>query len=163
MKNNQNKKKKFNLHLWLKTWSFEAVKNKILESKQKYLLWILILIAVGASGVSIYFYNSYRQANQSPQEKIKAETDKLLTQVSKIVLLPGGETPTIATISDPDKLKNQPFFSDAQEGDKVLIYTNAKKAFIYRPSIGKIISVAPLMIDALPELNTPAPVPGPTE
>lgn len=131
--------------------------KKALKFRQHYLLLILIIVAIGASATSVYFYNRYRQTNQSPQEEIKAETDKLLAQVSKIVLLPGGETPTIATISDPDKLKNQPFFSDAQEGDKVLIYTNAKKAFIYRPGIGKIISVAPLMINGSSEFNVPAP------
>ncbi len=129
--------------------------NKILESKQKYLLWVLILIAIGASGASIYFYNRYYRSTQDPQKAVKIETDKLLAKVSKIVLLPEGETPTVATISDPDKLKNQPFFKDAQSGDKVLIYTNVKKAFIYRPGTGKIISIAPLSIDGSSEFNTP--------
>lgn len=121
------------------------------------LLWTLVLIAVGASVVSIYFYNRYRLATQDPQKAVKAETDKLLAKVSRIILLPGEEMPTIATISDPDKLKNQPFFSDAQKGDKVLIYTNARKVFIYRPSIDKIISIAPLTTGGSSESYVPPP------
>lgn len=120
------------------------------------LLWILILIVIGASGVSVYFYNRYRQATQDPQEIAQTESEKLLARVSKITLLPSGETPTIATISDPEKLKSQPFFNEAQTGDKVLIYTNARKAYIYRPSINRIISIAPLMTGDSSEFNTPA-------
>lgn len=136
--------------------NFLAKINKILKFKQKYLLWVLILIAIGASGVSIYFNNRYHQAIQDPQTTAKAEADKLIAQISKIILLPSEETPTIATVSDPDKLKNQPFFNDTQKGDKVLIYTNARKAFIYRPGSNKIINIAPLTI------GNPTPTPIPT-
>lgn len=133
-----------------------TVIKKSYEFKQKYLLWILILIIIGVSGISIYFYNRYRLAIQDSQKTVQAETDKLLAQISKIALLPNEEMPTIATVSDPDKLKNQPFFREAQKGDKVLIYTNAKKAFIYRPGINKVISIAPLIMGGSSEFGNPA-------
>lgn len=47
---------------------------------------------------------------------------------------------------DPEKLRDQPFFANAQRGDKVLIYANAKKAILYNPPSNKIIEVAPVNI-----------------
>jgi hypothetical protein len=80
--------------------------------------------------------------------------------VGLLIVLPKNETPTIATVSDPSVLKNQAFFVDAKKGDKVLIYTNAKKAILYDPVIKKIINVAPVntgdfqnKADALPSLT----------
>lgn len=69
----------------------------------------------------------------------QTETQKLVNQVGQLVVLPMGETPTIATVNDATKLKNQAFFANAQNGDKVLIYSKAGKAVLYRPSANKII------------------------
>ena len=63
-----------------------------------------------------------------------------------MIVLPEDEIPTVATVSDPEKLKEQPFFSDAKKGDKVLIYANAKKAILYDPMANKIVTVAPINI-----------------
>ncbi len=58
--------------------------------------------------------------------------------------LPSGETPTVAAVSDVSKLQGQQFFVNAKNGDQVLIYSNAKKAILYRPSTNKIIEVGPV-------------------
>ena len=50
----------------------------------------------------------------------------------------------MATVSDPEKLKDQPFFAKAQKGDKVLIYSNSQKAILYSPTEDKIVEVAPI-------------------
>lgn len=63
------------------------------------------------------------------------------------MFLPIGEIPTVATVSEPEKLKNQEFFKDAKKGDKVLIYTNARKAILYDPLADKIITIAPVSLD----------------
>jgi hypothetical protein len=52
----------------------------------------------------------------------------------------------MATVLEQDKLKDQPFFARAQNGDKVIIYTQNKKAILYRPSENRIIEVAPLVV-----------------
>jgi hypothetical protein len=72
--------------------------------------------------------------------------------------LPTGEEPQLATVSDAAKLKtDQPFFANAENGDKVLIYQTAKKAILYRPTTNKIIEVGPVTLD-----NTTSTVPTPT-
>jgi predicted ABC-class ATPase len=53
----------------------------------------------------------------------------------------------VATISDATKLKDQSFFVNAKNGDELLAYTKAMEAILYRPSINKIIAVAPIVIN----------------
>jgi hypothetical protein len=65
--------------------------------------------------------------------------------VGKLILLPSGETPTIMTVTDKQKLTGQQFFANAKNGDKVLIYEKAKKAFLYDPVADKIIEVSPIL------------------
>lgn len=112
-------------------------------------LLVAVLVVVLAGGL-VYTGMRYQQSREEvarlsdPTEAAKAETDKLIQQVSNLVELPQNETPTVATVADKDKLAAQPFFVNAQNGDKVLIYTQAKKAVLYRPSTNKVIEVAPV-------------------
>jgi hypothetical protein len=110
---------------------------------------LVILILAGATG---FFAYKWHQANQqakleaNPKAAAAQQIDDLVDQVSKLVVLPTGETPTVATVTDISKLKGQAFFAPAQNGDKVLIYTQAKKAVLYRPSENRVIEIAPLNI-----------------
>lgn len=107
------------------------------------------MIATSVPGV--YFYMQYKSAQArlaNPSLFAQEETNKIIQSVGKLMMLPTDETPTVANINDKDKLANQPFFARAENGDKVLIYTNAKKAILYRASINKIIEVAPINIGA---------------
>lgn len=106
---------------------------------------VLILAAVP----SIYFYRQYRATQQklaNPTEYAQEEAKLIRGKVGKLIELPFDEQPTIATVTDAAKLAEQPFFANTQNGDKVLIFTNAKKAILYRPSTNKIIEVAPVNI-----------------
>lgn len=116
---------------------------------------IAVLFAVfGLISVGAYHYQSMRKE----LEKLKAQAPtssslseerqrELLSEVSARILLPQDETPTIAMVSDIDRLKDQPFFAGGQNGDVVLIYMNAKKAILYRPSEKKVVEVAPISLD----------------
>lgn len=84
------------------------------------------------------------EKNNSP-DAAQQEADALLVAVGKHIRLPE-EKPAIATVEDRNKLKDQPFFQHAEKGDKVLMYTETKKAILYRPSTDKIIEVAYLNI-----------------
>lgn len=76
----------------------------------------------------------------------KNQIKKLIDEVGKIIILPQGEDPNVATVTDIEKLKDQPFFVDGKNGDQVLLYTNAKKVILYDPSSKKIVNVAPLTV-----------------
>ena len=118
----------------------------MLSLLRKYAFPLLGFLVLLLAGTSIYFYQRYNTLQKDPQKQAQDEARALANQVGKLVVLPQGEIPTIATVSDPETLKNQPFFADAKKGDKVLIYTTARKAVLYDPVANKIVNVAPLNI-----------------
>lgn len=95
----------------------------------------LFLVAASAAG---FFYWQYRQTPSVVEAK---EIASLTSRIGKTVLLPDGEAPTLATVKDKEKLTSQPFFRRAENGDKVLIYANAGRAILYRPSTEQIIEI----------------------
>lgn len=118
----------------------------------------LLLVAVGIAG---YFYYQYQK---SLQPKDVSDIETLVTTLGKMIELPEGETPTLATVTDREKLAEQPFFQKAENGDKVLIYSQSGRAILYRPSTGKIVDMTTVNVQT-PPAETPAPeapVPAPT-
>ena len=130
------------------------------DSKRNLLVSILGLVTVVLIGTNIFFYQKIKTLRANPQSEVQAqnqaEVEKLVSTVGKLIALPTGEAPTIATVTDPEKLKGQPFFVNAKMGDKVLIYAAARKAILYSPTENKIIEVAPLIIGNTGEQSTPS-------
>lgn len=112
-----------------------------------YLLMASVLVAAGFAG---YFWYEASALRKDPQRAVQEETQKLLSNISALIVLPEGETPTVATVTDLETLKDQPFFAKAQIGDKVFIYTNSRKAILYNPATNKIVEVAPVNIGDQP-------------
>ena len=112
------------------------------------------LYIVGLSLVSVFGFLVYR--NVSLEQRIadlakktadnSSEIPQLVKEVSTLIVLPENETPSVATVTDIDKVKEQPFFSQSQNGDKVLIYSQAKKAILYRPDEKRLVDVAPINV-----------------
>lgn len=94
--------------------------------------------------VTLYFVTLYQVYQADPNAAIERETRSLTLRIGRFMELPKGEQPSLATVTDKAKLKGQDFFSNAQNGDKLLIYSKAKKAILYRPSTEKIIEVTSL-------------------
>lgn len=121
------------------------------------LLTYLIILGLGAGGV-------YYLAKTKPgliglpksQTENQAEADALVSQVGKLITLPADEKPTVATITNIDQLKDQPFFRNAKNGDRILVYQNANKAIIFRPSENRIIDVGTVNV------TNPSPTVSPT-
>lgn len=110
------------------------------------LIIAVFILCFATAGYFFYQYQKVQQQLANPTLFAQSETQKLLDKLSKIIELPENETPTVATISDRERLQNQPFFAKAKNGDKLIIYTNAKKAIIFDPLANKIIDVAPVNI-----------------
>lgn len=107
----------------------------------------VVILLILALSPGIYFYAKYQKAQEllkNPQQLARAEALAISDKVGKLMTLPTDEEPTVATVTDKEKLASQPFFANAQNGDKVLIYTKARKAILYRPSLNMIIEVAPV-------------------
>ena len=122
---------------------------------KKYLLILisfLIIISITGIGFAVKSQKELKDIKSKNNTQTKNPDDevkKLVDEVGKIVLLPQGETPTIATITDIGKLKGQSFYAQAKNGNKVLLYIKAKKAFLYDPVTKKIIDIGPINIPSL--------------
>ncbi len=106
------------------------------------LIGVVLLIVLTAGGV-IYLAKVKPEVlglAKNIQAENKKDLDNTVKMVGKLMLLPT-ETPTLATVNDLNKVRGQDFFKNAAVGDKVLVYTGAKKAILYRPSNNKIIEV----------------------
>ncbi len=113
---------------------------------KKYLPIILFGLLIGMGATAYYFYHQAAVLAPNRPPIGQEEVVSLMASVGKLILLPEGETPTVATVSNPEKLKDQEFFVNAKAGDKVLIFTNAQKAFLYSPTSNRVINVAPLSV-----------------
>lgn len=111
------------------------VKLNITEKKFIWIIVVLLGLSVFTAGYFAY-YSFF-----TPEALKRREVKKWAEIIGKNTELPKGETPTLATITNKEKLGDQLFFARAENGDKILIYPLAKQAFLFRPSTGKIIEV----------------------
>lgn len=113
-------------------------------------LIVLVIIALTGAGYSYRLYlktqSELIELRENPRVSAFEEAQELIEKVGQLVDLPKDETPTVATITDVEKLKDQSFFAKAENGDRVLIYNQIKRAILYRPSANKVIEVAPVNI-----------------
>ena len=65
--------------------------------------------------------------------------DKLLVKVAELIILPK-ERPFVATVIDYKPLKDNPFFKDAKEGDKLLLFEGVGRAILYDPGSNKLLN-----------------------
>ncbi|MDP3784690.1 MAG: hypothetical protein Q8R12_01275 [bacterium] len=107
---------------------------------------VFAVLFLAAAAAAYYFYGQLNELKLNPQRAAQEGVSDVVKRVGELIVLPEGETPTVATVTDPERLKAQPFFERAKVGDRVLIYTNARKAILYDPAAHKIVEVAPVNI-----------------
>ncbi len=110
--------------------------RKNIERRKFPTFFVLSIVLVGIFAGLFFWINPFSKQSESMQE--------VLTEVGKLVVLPEGEEPSMATVTSLEPLEGQDFFDNAQIGDKVLIFSVSKKAILYRPSEKKIIEIAPI-------------------
>lgn len=124
-------------------------------------LLIAIIIGVATSGFLYYKYDTTKKEltelkSDSDVLAVKEKKD-LLEKIETLVELPVDENPTIATITDVEKVKGQAFFENAKNGDRLIIYPNTGRAILYRPEINKIVESSIIDLSELSSLtNTPS-------
>jgi hypothetical protein len=128
---------------------------------------IFIIFLIVGVGTRFYLHmvnaelnNKYNELNDryekllaDPEQAALEEIRILVERVGALITLPADEVPQIATVLDKDALKDQAFFLNSENGDKVLIYSKAMKAVLYRPSTNKIIEVSPLILEDGQDIN----------
>ena len=109
-------------------------------------------IQIGAIGLGvilmIFLAWQYIDARQDaaklsdPKTSAEQANQELVSDLRKVALLPTDEDPQVAELTDKEKQKNNPFFANAENGDKVLVYQKASKVIIYRPSTKQVVNMA---------------------
>jgi len=118
-------------------------------NRSKFSKALFVLILVTALGGAGYFYKQTQDlktnSEQTMAENQKLESDKVLGDLKKILLINEADTPTVARIDDPAQLKatNQEFYKDVQQADYLIVYPS--RAIIYRSFNNQIINVAPIV------------------
>lgn len=112
------------------------VKKKRLSRKTLYIMGVCLVVVVTALTVWLL----HNKENLDSMEVIRGK-------VSKHLILPKNEAPALLTITDTSKIST-PFLKQAENGDKLLVYQDAKKVILYRPSVDRIIDVGPVSIAA---------------
>lgn len=85
-------------------------------------------------------YHTEQTQKEAPRDT-RQELDVILADIKKVMLLTDSERPSLATVTEVEKMRSQSFFKNAENGDKVLIYEQGKKALLWRPSTKMIIEV----------------------
>ncbi|MFA5947927.1 MAG: LytR C-terminal domain-containing protein [Candidatus Gracilibacteria bacterium] len=116
---------------------------------------VFIVLAIIATVALVAVFYAYYQAQKeiefltSPtaqEEYAKQETADLIAKVKKHIVLPIDEEPLVANVLDAEKLKiEQPFYTDAKNGDKLVIYST--KAILYDAVNDILVNVGPVTID----------------
>ena len=122
-------------------------KDKLTKRNLKRAFVVLAAVAVA---ILIWQYLDARaELNRfnDPVKAVEAESKDLVGQVSKIMILPNGEQPVPAEVSDESRFADNPAFAGVKNGDKLLIYQEQRKVIIYRPSTNQIVNVISVAAD----------------
>lgn len=79
-------------------------------------------------------------------------SDPVVQKLGNLAELPD-EEPQIVTITDVSKLAKQAFFDQAENGDKIIIFKEAHKAYLFRPDQNKIINITTFNITEVSSEN----------
>lgn len=111
---------------------------------------VLAVLGVLAVGILVWQYleaKSELNRYTDPVKAVEKESKDLVSQVGQVMVLPQGEQPVPAEVSDESRFANNPAFEGVKNGDKLLIYQEKRKVIIYRPSTNQIVNVITVAAD----------------
>lgn len=119
---------------------------------------VFVVVVAGVTLGAMNLANGYWPW-ASEETRQAAEVERTVAAVGKHILLPEGETPLVATITDADTLRQeQPFYQNAIDGDQLLIYGESLRAIIYSPSRDIIVNVGPVELPPEQPADTGVPI-----
>jgi hypothetical protein len=129
-----------------------SLKKKI--KRYKIALTAVLIVVILLAGFLYHLHENSLNKAKGPSSQ--SQINKTVNEVGKLMLLPSGEQPTLAIVNNASQYRSVSFFKDAENGDELLVYAQAREAILYRPSINKIISVAPLNVSNQSSNSTPS-------
>lgn len=118
-----------------------------LKITNKFWPWLLVVVLLA---FSVFMFGQYRQAKDktvaTTPAAVNQRVDDVVSRVGKLIILPKDQKPTVATVLHADRLKDQAFFADAKDGDKILVYSSEKRAILYRPSTNQLVNVSSVTV-----------------
>jgi predicted negative regulator of RcsB-dependent stress response len=122
------------------------------------IIWFIIGLILGAGALFAWDKYMSKTPAQLATQVQQAQVQDIVAKVSKLIMLPTGEQPVVATINDAASLiKDQVFYKGAENGDVVLVYQKAAKAVIYSPSRNIIVNVGPIFLQDQNAASTTTP------
>lgn len=112
--------------------------------KPKRALAILVIL-VALALLAFFTLRSESPEENAQQENAQQELTSVVVAVGKLMVLPEGDEPVLATVTDAEALiAQQVFFVGTVDGDQLLLFPKSLKAIIYSPSRDKIINAGPI-------------------
>ena len=134
------------------------------SSKLRLGVEILLVILLVASAAYVWRLRAQRHdlatrlVKQQNQLMVAAQSAPTPQYVGELAGVLVDEVPSYSTVTDAAKAKqSSDFFKDAQNGDELMIYPKAGKALLYRPSVDKLVAVAPYTVGTTNPGTAPAP------
>jgi hypothetical protein len=123
----------------------------LLKKDKRYIFVIVIVVLTIATSFFAYrYFTTVQKLNALTSGSLtlnKQDIAKLVAKVNKLIILPTDEVPTLATITNVEALaKEQPFYKNAHDGDRLLVYTKAQKAIIFDPNRNVLVNVGPVYV-----------------
>jgi hypothetical protein len=107
---------------------------------------LALVITIGGYGGVRYFTAPVSSDSISPDFATNEEAINLLKKVARHVLVPQNEMPMVATIANAAQLKKeQSFYENTLDGDKVVAFMSQKKVIIYSPSRDIVVNIGPIL------------------
>ena len=112
------------------------------------LIIFVAILAIGSLGSAVLFHYRYTQLQKNPNLAAEQKNKNLISAVGKLFNVESNETPTLAIITEEEKVRaSNEFFARVKNGDAVLFYAQMKKAVLYRPSTNQIVEIVPLILE----------------
>lgn len=120
-----------------------------ISGKDKFYLTVIVLVVLAAfilmmvNGTKEKKIDQNQVQNNIASTSTKPSIEAIVDKVSSLIFNQNTEKPMVVTIVNIDELqsKDPMFYKDAQNGDKILIWT--EKIALYSSSADKLISVLP--------------------
>lgn len=115
------------------------------NKKLTFVLIVVVVALLAALSGSVYLLMKEKKKSENPTQVATEEANRIKDRLGKLILLPEGVEPTIATVIDADKLREQnaEFYKNAKNGDKLIVYSD--RAILYDMEQNIIINVAPIL------------------